>query len=109
MAHPRPSRPPFSLQALTLDVALYLITSHRKHPTIVTKVSLAMLPALSSFPSPLQQRLLGFFENVFRTVLEDLRESRNMDGSQTMFGSSDHAESFEQAGQLVPLATCAYI
>ncbi|KAH8833604.1 hypothetical protein DL96DRAFT_448520 [Flagelloscypha sp. PMI_526] len=101
ISHPRPSRPPFSLQALALDVALYLIHSSRTQPTIVTKVALAMLPALSTFPPPMYQRLLAFFDNIFRIVLEDLRELRTSQASQSqpgLNGYEDKSSSFEQPG-----------
>lgn len=73
IASPRPSRPPNALQALTLDVAQFLLHTNRHNPSIVTRIGFAMIPAFSTFRPEMQSRLLTFFEtSVIRGVLEDL-------------------------------------
>lgn len=49
IASPRPSRPPNALQALTLDVAQFLLHIHCHDPNIITKIGFAMIPAFSTF------------------------------------------------------------
>ncbi|CAK5277405.1 unnamed protein product [Mycena citricolor] len=76
---PRPSRPPNSLQAMVLDVGQFLIHTHRHDSKIVADLSLALIPAFSSFPSEMHIRLLSFFEEgIFRHLLDDLQRARGM-------------------------------
>ncbi|KAG6850997.1 hypothetical protein H0H93_004484 [Arthromyces matolae] len=75
IAFPRPSCPPNALQALTLDVAQFLLHTHRHDPHIVSKIGFAIIPAFTTFRREMHGRLLSFFENsVIRGVLEDLEQ-----------------------------------
>ncbi|KAJ3516626.1 hypothetical protein NLJ89_g1005 [Agrocybe chaxingu] len=74
VAFPRPSRPPNALQALTLNVAQFLIHCHRHDPRIISQIAQAMIPAFSTFDAQMYPRLLSFFEmSVVRVVLQSLR------------------------------------
>ncbi|KAF7323012.1 hypothetical protein HMN09_00080900 [Mycena chlorophos] len=74
---PRPSRPPNSLQALVLDIAQFLLHTHRQDPKVVSEIGFAMIPAFHSFAPSMHVRLLSFFEDgVLRNILEDLARAR---------------------------------
>ncbi|KAF7304918.1 hypothetical protein MKEN_01206100 [Mycena kentingensis (nom. inval.)] len=74
---PRPSRPPNSLQTLVLDVAQFLLHSHRHDPKIVSEIGLALIPAFNTFPTTMHARLLAFFEDgLLRSLLSDLAHER---------------------------------
>ncbi|KAF5315600.1 hypothetical protein D9611_004713 [Ephemerocybe angulata] len=73
----RPSRPPNSLQIVTLNVAQFLINTHRHDPKIVSQVGFATIPAFSTFPREMQGRLMIFFQDVvLRGLLETLQRSQ---------------------------------
>ncbi|KAF5380960.1 hypothetical protein D9615_003973 [Tricholomella constricta] len=75
VASPRPSRPPNALQALTLDVARFLIHANRYDPNITRKIGFAMIPSFSTFRPEMHGRLLTFFETtVIRGMLENLEQ-----------------------------------
>ncbi|KDR81629.1 hypothetical protein GALMADRAFT_239698 [Galerina marginata CBS 339.88] len=75
VASPRPSRPPNSLQILTLNIAQFLVHSHRHSPRVISQIAFAMIPALHTFNSSMNPRLLFFFESsVVRIVLENLED-----------------------------------
>ncbi|KAG6890676.1 hypothetical protein C0995_005048 [Termitomyces sp. Mi166 len=75
IAFPRPSCPPNALQALTLDVAQFLLHTHCHDPIVISKIGFAMIPAFSTFRREMHGRLLTFFETtVIRGVLEDLEQ-----------------------------------
>jgi len=74
VASPRPSRPPNALQILTLNVAQFLIHTHRHDAQVISQIAFAMMPAFSTFETPMHVRLLAFFESsVIRTVLLNLK------------------------------------
>ncbi|KAJ7285806.1 hypothetical protein C8J57DRAFT_1431486 [Mycena rebaudengoi] len=76
---PRPSRPPNSLQALTLDIAQFLLHTHRHDPKIVSEIGFCLIPAFYTFQREMHARLLAFFEDgVIRSILEDLRRARGV-------------------------------
>jgi hypothetical protein len=61
------------LQAVVLDVALFLIHTQRHDPKIISQIAFALIPAFSTFHIEMQPRLLAFFEEgIIRDVLEDL-------------------------------------
>ncbi|TCD71880.1 hypothetical protein EIP91_000012 [Steccherinum ochraceum] len=69
----RPMRPPNALQAVTLDVAQYLIHSHRDNPEVISRVGFAMIYAFHTFRPSMHARLLAFFdESVLGGMLERL-------------------------------------
>ncbi|KAG6879984.1 hypothetical protein C0992_008577 [Termitomyces sp. T32_za158] len=75
IASPRPSCPPNALQVLTLDVAQFLLHTHRNDPIIISKIGFAMIPAFSTFRPEMHGRLMTFFETaVIRGILEDLEQ-----------------------------------
>ena len=73
---PRPSRPPNSLQAISLDIALLLVHMHAKSDTVVSKVGFALLPAFATFRPEMHPRLLLFFESVLRDMLLEEQKLR---------------------------------
>lgn len=73
ISSPRPSRPPNALQAVVLDVALFLIHTQRHDPKVISQIAFALIPAFSTFHIEMHPRLLAFFEEgIIRDVLEDL-------------------------------------
>lgn len=75
IASPRPLRPPNALQALTLEVARFLLHTHRDNPKIVSQLAFALIPAFGTFPPEMHSRLLAFFEECFmRGGLEHLSQ-----------------------------------
>jgi hypothetical protein len=78
---PRPSRPPNALQALTINVAQFLIHANRHDPRVISQIGFAMIPAFSTFHPELHPRLLSFFEeNLIRPVLQRLRQMQGVEG-----------------------------
>jgi hypothetical protein len=74
MSSPRPLRPPYALQALTLDVAQFLLYTQRRDPKIVSRIGFALIPAFGTFHRTMHVRLLAFFEGgIIRGALEELR------------------------------------
>ncbi|KAG6909693.1 hypothetical protein DXG01_015894 [Tephrocybe rancida] len=100
IASPRPSCPPNALQALTLDVAQFLLHTHRHDPNITSKIGFAMIPAFSTFRPEMHGRLLTFFETaVVRGVLEDLGQIQGV--SDIISSPNDFAKPLNSAGSSV--------
>ncbi|KAF8964709.1 hypothetical protein BDZ97DRAFT_1815206 [Flammula alnicola] len=79
VASPRPSRPPNSLQILTLNIAQFLIHSHRHDPQVISQIASAMIPAFYTFHHQMHARLLSFFESsVIRVVLHSLGQLQGL-------------------------------
>jgi hypothetical protein len=75
---PRPFRPPNSLQALTLDVAQFILRTQHD-PKIISQIGFALLPAFVTFPTEMQTRLLTFFEDgLMRGVLDSLQNTQGI-------------------------------
>ncbi|KAJ3845083.1 hypothetical protein F5878DRAFT_655339 [Lentinula raphanica] len=73
IASPSPSRPPYALQAITLEVAQFLLHTYRHTSEVVSQLVFAVIPAFSTFPREMHARLLAFFEEcVARNALEEL-------------------------------------
>ncbi|KAJ4487923.1 hypothetical protein J3R30DRAFT_3280032 [Lentinula aciculospora] len=73
IASPSPSRPPYSLQAVTLEVSQFLLHAYRHASEIVSQIVFALIPAFTTFPKEMHARLLAFFEEcVTRSALEEL-------------------------------------
>ncbi|KAF9482782.1 hypothetical protein BDN70DRAFT_800871 [Pholiota conissans] len=73
VAFPRPSLPPHTLQAMTLNIAQFLIYSHRHDPRIISAIAFAMIPAFYTFSPHMHPRLLSFFESsVIGVILHSL-------------------------------------
>ncbi|TBU65728.1 hypothetical protein BD310DRAFT_803111 [Dichomitus squalens] len=71
---PRPSRPPNSLQFAVLDVARFLLHTHRHDPRVISQIGFALLPAFMTFSPEMHTRLLGFLDDgVLGNLLADLR------------------------------------
>ncbi|KAI0748219.1 hypothetical protein C8Q80DRAFT_1104066 [Daedaleopsis nitida] len=71
---PRPSRPPNSLQFVVLDVARFVLHTHRHDPRVISQIGFALLPAFLTFSPEMHTRLLAFFdEGVLGNLLADLR------------------------------------
>ncbi|KAF8910955.1 hypothetical protein CPB84DRAFT_1842225 [Gymnopilus junonius] len=78
VALPRPSRPPNSLQVLTLNIAQFLVHTHRHSPQIISQIAFAMIPAFYTFSPSLYTRLLFFFKSsIINTTLEALEHLRD--------------------------------
>ena len=75
VALPRPSRPPNTLQALVLNVAQFLVHTHRKDPRVISLIAFAVIPAFSTFEPQMHARLLSFFEtSIIYPVLLKLKQ-----------------------------------
>jgi hypothetical protein len=75
----RLTRPPYSLQAVCLDIAQILVKTHSHDAKILSMVGFAVIPAFASFDSALHTRLLVFFENgILRGMLEDLQSLQGL-------------------------------
>ncbi|KAF7294902.1 hypothetical protein MIND_01028100 [Mycena indigotica] len=84
---PGPLRPPNALQAVVLDVALYLLSIYRHDAKVVSDIGLALIPAFNTFPRSMHVRLLAFFEDgVIRYILEDLARLRGQNSPKQPFG-----------------------
>lgn len=71
---PRPSRPSYALQAVTLEIYRFLLHIHRNNSKVVSQLGFALIPAFYTFPQEMHARLLQFFEQcILRGDLEDLR------------------------------------
>ena len=85
VASPRPSRPPNTLQALTLNIAQFLAYVHRNDSLVISQIAHAMIPAFSTFDAQMHLRLLIFFETtIVQPVLSNLKplqEKRNLSSS----------------------------
>lgn len=75
---PRPSRPPNSLQALSLDIALLLVHMHAKSDTVISQVGFALLPAFTTFKAEMYPRLILFFESILQDMLREERHLRSL-------------------------------
>ena len=74
IAAPRPSRPPNSLQFAVLDVAKFLLHTHRHDPRVISQIGFTLLPAFTTFTPEMHTRLLAFFDDsVLGNLLADLR------------------------------------
>ncbi|KAI9446343.1 hypothetical protein H4582DRAFT_1905062 [Lactarius indigo] len=71
LSPPRPSRPPNSLQAVSLDIALLLVHMHAKSDTVISQVGFALLPAFTTFKAEMYPRLILFFEGILRDMLHE--------------------------------------
>ncbi|KAK7054868.1 hypothetical protein VNI00_003331 [Paramarasmius palmivorus] len=79
---PRPSRPPNALQAITLEAAKFLLHTHRHSSKTIADITLALIPAVSTFPYEMCGRLLAFFEEcIVRGVLAELRNLQERESS----------------------------
>ncbi|KAI8335378.1 hypothetical protein BC941DRAFT_69178 [Chlamydoabsidia padenii] len=62
--HPKPSRPPLTLQTTIIDLAILLIQAREDIPSLY-KIGMVMLPAFEIFPdSTLKVKLLSFFIDI---------------------------------------------
>ncbi len=73
LSPPRPSRPPNSLQAVSLDIALLLVHMHAKSDTVISQVGFALLPAFITFKAEMHPRLILFFEGILQDMLHEER------------------------------------
>ncbi len=97
ISSPRPARPPNSLQAVTLDVAQFLLHAHRHDPRVISQIGFALLPAFLTFSPEMHTRLLAFFDDgVLGNILSDLR---SLQGTRQLTSPSAGAKS-------CPLACC---
>ena len=89
---PRPSRPPNSLQAISLDIALLLVHMHAKSDTIVSQVGFALLPAFATFRPEMYPRLLSFFERILRYMLYEETKLRSFANGNKMASNNEGAK-----------------
>ena len=74
VSSPRPSRPPNTLQFVVLDVARFLLHTHRHDPRVISQIGFALLPAFLTFSPEMHTLLLAFFDDgVLGNMLADLR------------------------------------
>jgi hypothetical protein len=67
---------PNYLQFVCLDVARQLVRINSRNPYILSQICMAVLPAFSTFRREMWQRLLGFFEELLRLILDILESER---------------------------------
>ncbi|KAJ7582678.1 hypothetical protein C8J56DRAFT_1167735 [Mycena floridula] len=90
IASHRPSRPPNALQAVTLEIARFLLHIHQRTPSIVSQIGFAIIPAFSTFSPEMFPRLLQFFEEcILRGNLEELGK---LQGSKTHLSQTHTAD-----------------
>lgn len=76
----RPTRPPYGLQTVVLDIAHILVTTYRHDPSTLSHIGLALIPAFYSFNPVLHTRLFRFFEGgIIRYMLDELHIWRGME------------------------------
>ncbi|KAF8831271.1 hypothetical protein HHX47_DHR1000685 [Lentinula edodes] len=93
IASPSPSRPPYALQAVTLEVAQFLLHTYRRASEIVSQIVFALIPAFSTFPREMHARLLAFFEEcVTRNALEELSLIQGVRGLKSAQGPRQQIE-----------------
>lgn len=74
----RADKPPNATHAIVLDVGLALINMYRGEPKVLYDIGMAFLPAFSTFPENMFDRLLTFFENgLVRGMVYSLRSAEN--------------------------------
>jgi len=84
-----PLRPPHSLQAISLEIARFMLHIHRGESKVVSDVAFALIPAFVTFPPEMHPRLLLFFEeSILRVNLVDLFDARRS-GESKMGHSSE--------------------
>ncbi|KZT09437.1 uncharacterized protein LAESUDRAFT_741739 [Laetiporus sulphureus 93-53] len=77
-------RPPYALQAVTLDVARSLVFAHRHNANILCQIGFAVIPAFYAFPPVLHTRLLTFFdEGIFGVILDAIAGMQRFSGNPT--------------------------
>ena len=70
----RPSKPPFALQLLAVNIARLLASFNWRRPLVISSIGSIMVTAFYSFPSTMHTMLLEFFENsLLRPTLGDMR------------------------------------
>ncbi|KAI0797914.1 hypothetical protein C8Q75DRAFT_845203 [Abortiporus biennis] len=75
VSSPKPSKPPNALQAVTLDVAHFLLHTNRQSPKIVSEIAFSVIHAFYTFRPVMHERLLAFFEDcVVSGMLYSLRQ-----------------------------------
>ena len=71
-------KPPNATHAIVLDVGLALVNMYRGEPKVLYEIGMAFLPAFSTFPEHMFDRLLAFFENgLVRAMVYSLRGLEN--------------------------------
>ena len=75
---PRPTRPPNSLQAISLDIALLLVHMHAVSHAVISHVGFALLPAFVTFKAEMYPRLLLFYEGILRGMLHEEKRLRDL-------------------------------
>jgi hypothetical protein len=88
---PRPSRPPNSLQAISLDIALLLVHMHAKSDTVVSQVGFALLPAFATFKPEMHPRLLSLFERILRYMLYEEKKLRSFANGNKLASNNEGA------------------
>ncbi|GJJ12125.1 hypothetical protein Clacol_006366 [Clathrus columnatus] len=73
----RPTRPPYGLQAVSLDIVHILVTAYRHDPATLSRIGFVLIPAFYSFDPALHTRLFQFFEGgIIKYMLEELHVYR---------------------------------
>ncbi|KAG8829947.1 hypothetical protein FRC17_005741 [Serendipita sp. 399] len=69
--------PPYALQGVVLEVSSILARLHRRKPEILSKLGFAILPAFSTFPPSLHERVLRFYEeDILKAMLPEYSRTR---------------------------------
>lgn len=93
---PRPTRPPNTLQFLTLNIAQFIINCHRHNPHIVSQIASVMIPAFYTFAPYMYPHLLSFFETgILRISLSGLESIRGQSLPMSNFSAvGEHDSAF---------------
>ncbi len=96
ISSPKPSKPPNALQAVTLDVAQFLIFTHKHEPRVLSEIGFAVLPSFQTFPPSMHIKLLAFFEErVLGWALYSLSRAQDVNvldspAGESILGQSSH-------------------
>ncbi len=104
LSPPRPSRPPNSLQAVSLDIALLLVHMHAKSDTVISQVGFALLPAFTTFKTEMYPRLILFFEGILRDMLHEERHLRSL-----VTGGTEISSNQGVYREICPSAICSLL
>ncbi|KAI0302159.1 hypothetical protein BC826DRAFT_987563 [Russula brevipes] len=99
---PRPSRPPYALQAISLDIALLLVHMHTNSHAVISQVGFALLPAFGTFKAEMHPRLLLTFESVLRGMLYEARKLRGFAEDKLEISNSQDFAEFQSDDTLPP-------
>ncbi|KAL1919528.1 uncharacterized protein VTP21DRAFT_2221 [Calcarisporiella thermophila] len=86
VANPRPTRPPYILQSLVLDLAMLLLEQDANNTTWLVDIGVSLIPAFGYFELGLCGKLLGIYcERILPKLVNLAAEAKSEEGSNTHF------------------------